>query len=320
MINVITGDKMFAHIDRVFGTHKPITADIFLNNYCNNKCPYCTYKRWEFDNDSYSMSFEDFIKYTERLLNLGICGIILTGGGEPTISKDFEKIVMWLDSNEIKYGINTNFNKFINCKPSYLKVSLDAWDEDSYYASRGIRAYNIVRQNIFKFSEIKQDSTKLGIQLLARSVDDVYNFYNGNKDLPVDYISIRPMESTNGSYYRNLLPEYSALLPTNIITAIRQVQSLDNRVVLNYKWNMLDVQQDSCTAQWAQIALNERGDVMYCCHKPYQIVGNIMDDDILVKKELALTKMSMCDVPCRMTGPNYEVYRMLKSKSDAEFI
>lgn len=320
MINNINGDKMFAHIDRVFGEHRPITADIFLNNYCNNNCPYCTYKRWEFDDSARSMMLEDFIKYANRLIELGVQGFILTGGGEPTISKDFENIIEWLDFQDIKYGINTNFNRFFEAKPKYLKVSLDSWDEDSYYAQRGVRFYEVVRNNIIRFDKIRCPETRLGIQLLAKSVDEVYSFYDANKDLPVDYISIRPMESTGGSYYKNLLPEYTNTLPFNIITAIKQLQSLDSRITLNYKWEMLDVQQETCTAQWAQIAINELGEVMYCCHKPYQIIGHIMDDDILAKKECAVTNMAMCDLPCRMTGPNYEVYRMLNSKVDVEFI
>lgn len=41
----ITGEKMLSHIDRIAGEKKPITADIFLTNYCNNRCPYCTYGR-----------------------------------------------------------------------------------------------------------------------------------------------------------------------------------------------------------------------------------------------------------------------------------
>jgi molybdenum cofactor biosynthesis enzyme MoaA len=320
MVNNITGDKMFAHIDRVFGEHKPITADIFLNNYCNNNCPYCTYKRWEFDDDSRSMRFDDFVKYANRLIDLGVVGFILTGGGEPTISKDFDKIVDWLDANNIKYGINTNFNRFVKCSPEYLKVSLDAWNNGSYIDRRGVARYNKVRQNIVDFARVKSDKTKLGIQLLARTVEEVRNFYTANKDLPVDYISIRPMESTAGSYYQNLLSEEFNMQPVNIITTIKQLHSLDSRVVLNYKWEMLDVRQPYCTAQWAQIAINESGEVMYCCHKPYEIIGHIMDDDILEKKASAITNMSMCDVPCRMTGPNYEVYRMTQKKYDTEFI
>ena len=40
----IAGDKMFAHVERALNDRRPITADIFLTNYCNNKCPYCTYR------------------------------------------------------------------------------------------------------------------------------------------------------------------------------------------------------------------------------------------------------------------------------------
>lgn len=323
--NNITGHKMFAHIDRVFGDKRPITADVFLNNYCNNNCPYCTYKRWELDPGARSMSEQDFIKYATRLRELGVLGIILTGGGEPTIAKDFDKITHWLDSNKLPYGINTNFNKLVLCKPEYLKVSLDAYDEASYLSNRGVSKYEVVRDNIVQFAEWKSTNsptTRLGIQMLAKSMGDVYKFYDANKDLPVDYISIRPMESTCGSYYKNLINSgaYADLLPENIIKAINQLSSLDNRVIRSFKWNMLDVQEESCTAAWAQIALNENGDVMYCCHKPYQIIGNIMDSDILEKKAKAQTNMSMCDIPCRMTAPNSLVKQMTSAQTNIEFI
>ena len=319
-MNSIVGTKMISHLDRVFGEHKPITADIFLNNYCNNMCPYCTYRRWDFDDGARYMPYSDFVKYATRLLDLGVQGFILTGGGEPTISKDFEKITEWLDTHNVKYGINTNFNEYREVNPVYLKVSLDAWDNHSYMLVRGVPAYDKVVENIKRYAEYKSEKTKLGIQLLAKTVDDVNRFYEANCNLPVDYISIRPMESTNGCYYKNLLLHDTNTHPDTIITAIKRLSSLDSRVVLNYKWLLLDEQQPSCVAQWSQIAINEIGEVMYCCHKPYQIVGHIMDEDILQKKEQAQTNMQMCDIPCRLTGPNYEVSRLLEKRVDTEFI
>lgn len=319
-MNNITGNKMLAHIDRVFNNQKPITADIFLNNYCNNKCPYCTYRRWELDDGARYMSFDDFVCYAKRLQELDVQGFILTGGGEPTVSKDFDKIVEWLDTNDIRYGINTNFNEYHQFSPDYLKVSLDAWDNDSYEAKRGVRNYDVVINNIIKFVENKSSKTNVGIQLLAKTVQEVFNFYEANKNLPVDYIVIRPMESTLGIYYKNLLPEQTDYLPQNIIKAIEQIHSLDSRVCVNYKWYLLDTYQHDCTAQWAQIAINEIGEVMYCCHKPYQIVGHIMDKDILEKKAQATTNMSMCDIPCRMTGPNLEVTKLITPMSNVNFI
>ena len=76
-LNNITGTKMLHHIDRVLHDNRPITADIFLNNYCNNNCPYCTYKRWDFEDDSHYMSYENFVQYANRLLDLGVLGFIL---------------------------------------------------------------------------------------------------------------------------------------------------------------------------------------------------------------------------------------------------
>ena len=87
------------------------------------------------------MSFEKFQIYTNILLKNGIKGIILTGGGEPTLNPDFDKITKWLEENHIPYGINTNFNIFKACKPKYLKISLDAYDEESYFKIRGVHTY-----------------------------------------------------------------------------------------------------------------------------------------------------------------------------------
>ena len=312
-----------AHLDRVLHDHRPITADIFLNNFCNNNCPYCTYKRWEFDSGSRYMTSANFQKYAVRLQELGVLGFILTGGGEPTISPDFDEITNWLEINNIHYGINTNFNVLKLIKPDYLKVSLDGYDSESYYNNRGVDKFDLVRSNIKKYAEWKRShdcKTSLGIQILAKSVYDVEKFYENNKDLPVDYISIRPMESTFGTYYKTLDISDESKNPSNIIRCITNIASIDHRVILNYKWNLLDHQENSCVAQWAQIAVNEIGEVMYCCHKPYEIVGHVMDDDILIKKERAITNMRMCDIPCRMTAPNLEVARILSVKVNENFI
>lgn len=314
MSDVINGGKILKYIDRINGNHAPITADIFLDNYCNNKCGYCTYRRWEFSNDAYSMSFDDFLRYAVRLRELGVQGFILTGGGEPTIAKDFGDITKWLEDIGIPYGINTNFNRFIEINPDYLKVSLDAWDENSYEAKRGVRAYRTVIENICEYAEYKTDATRLGIQLLAKSAEEVDRFYEANMNLPVDYIVIRPVESTGGEYYHKHQDTKS------ITDKIDVIKKDDDRVIKNFKWDMLGIQFDSCIGQWSQIALNEHGEVMYCCHKPYQTIGHIMDDDILEKKRLAHTDMSMCDVPCRLTSTNHILSQVYSEQVNKEFI
>lgn len=317
----INDSKILGYMDRILFDNRPITADIFLTNYCNNNCPYCTYKRWQLPKDSKSVLFDDFVTYANRLKELGVLGFILTGGGEPTVAEDFDAIANYLEETKMPYGINTNFNLLKFIKPNYLKVSLDAWDEDSYEHKRGCRRYNQVRDNIKEYAVWKKTNnvkTSLGIQLLACSSDEVYNFYNANKDLDVDYIVIRPVESTDGEYYAKDFQNENRV--NSIISAIESLKKFDKRIVLNYKWTMLHERFDSCLANWSQIAVNEYGEVMYCCHKPYEIVGHIMEKDILEKKAKFKTIMGMCDIPCRLTGPNCAVSNISNNVSDYPFI
>lgn len=318
----IQNNKILSHLERVMNDNRPITADVFLTNYCNNKCKYCVYDRWDIDKTPYSMKYEDFVKYAERLRSLGVLGIILTGGGEPTICNDFMQITKWMEANGYHYGINTNFNKLVYIKPDYLKISLDGYDEDSYEKNRGVRKYGEVISNIeeyAKWRKTESPNTQLGVQWVAMTPEDVWEFYEANNHLDVDYFSIRPIESTAGSYY---CTEEMKQNVSEIISEIDKIKKEDNRVMLNFKWNLLSQQEENCTAQWAQIAINEHGKVMYCCHKPYEIVGDIMDDNILELKEKAITNMNMCDIPCRMTAPNKFVNEIhkLNNKPEAYFI
>ena len=300
----ISTSKLFRHLDRVAGDFRPITADIYLNNFCNNRCSWCVFNRWEREPGAVGMSFEDFKKYSDRLLQLGVQGMILTGGGEPTINRDFDKITAYLEEHHIHYGINTNFNVLKFIKPDYIKISLDGYDEDSYEAIRGVRAYNQTIDNIKAYIEYKRQrspKTSVGIQKVVTSSEDIERFYEAHKGLDVDYIVYRPVESTLGKYYKH----HGTLLDAiHSLEKINELKEKDERVVENYKWNNLSTRFEKCSAHWAQIALNEKGEVIYCCHKPYEVVGHILDDGIIEKYAAAKTNMSMCDIPCRMTAPN----------------
>lgn len=315
----ITPDKLLHYPERIAGDFRPITADIFLTNYCNNKCSWCTYNRWELDPASIGMKFEDFKRYVDKLISLGVQGVILTGGGEPTINKDFDRITEYLEKLGIHYGINTNFNMLRLFKPDYLKISLDGYDEDSYERVRKVRAYAKAIENLrtyIDWKKINSPKTNVGIQMVVTDPDDVFRFYQANSGIDVDYIVYRPVESTNGSYY-------TAENAADVVRSVRAIKELgkkDKRVILNYKWEHINTRFENCSAHWAQIAIDEKGNVIYCCHKPYEIVGHIMDDDILEKYAAAHTDMSMCDVPCRLTAPNLIFDEAKKPVANAQFI
>lgn len=299
----------------------PITADFFLTNFCNNKCKYCTYKRWEKAKESpRSISFEDFSRYTQILLKLGVQGIILTGGGEPTLCLDFDRICAWLEENKIPYGINTNFNILKYIAPRYLKVSLDGYDRESYYQIRGVDKYDEVVQNIKKYASWKRQNavqTSLGVQCVATDPVFVRMFYEAVKGLDVNYIAIRPVESTCGEFYRDIRNERNRLA---CIEELEKLNSFDKRVIINYKWHEPETLFNTCRANWSQIALDECGNILYCCHKPYEIVCHITDPDVMKRKAEYKTNMAMCDVPCRLTGPNESMRLIEDDQGEKMFI
>lgn len=318
---MISNNKLIYNIENIL-SRKPITADIFLNSACNNKCPYCTYARYKQRSSSY-MTFESFKDNINILLANGVKGVILTGGGEPTISPDFDKITEYLEQNSIPYGINTNFNVFKAIKPNYLKVSLDGYDRESYQKARGVDRYDIVLTNIKEYLKYRRMSkpgtfnTSVGIQTVATSVVDAVRFYEAHKELDVDYFNIRPMESTCGKYYQDAHASNERLA---ILSYLRDIHEKDSRVCINYKWHEVRTQFDKCYANFSQIAINENSEVMYCCHKPYEIIGRLDDKDIWEKRERFQTDMQMCDVPCRLTAPNNFIQSLQDAPSDAAFI
>ena len=315
---MISNNKIFAYMDRIVGDQTPITADVFLSDVCNNACPYCTYKRHSDDiipSKEHFMSFEQFNLYADILLNKGIQGIILTGGGEPTLNPDFKKITEWLENNEIHYGINTNFNIYYEFAPDYLKISLDGYDRESYKQIRGVDAYDKVIENIKKYCQWKQKNnikTKVGLQILVSDVSQISRFYSAHKNLPVDYFNFRPNEDANFHYDNQAL--------SNIHYALNYLKQTDNRVVINYKWWLLDHPFKQCYAHWSQLALNHKGEVLYCCHKPNEIIGHICENDILNKHKKATYNPFSCDVPCRLSGPNIALEEISNIKEDIYFI
>lgn len=135
-----TGIKFWRHPEQMaaFKNGKPnsiISTHISPEGACNLKCPYCsvTYR------DTHNRISLDKIKnYVLDLKEFGLKAVILTGGGEPTLYKEFNELVDWLHSQNLSIGLITNGtqSKKIDKKVlkyfSWVRVSInifDGWQE-----------------------------------------------------------------------------------------------------------------------------------------------------------------------------------------------
>lgn len=278
-MSFIDANKLKYYEDRIKGDRVPITADIILNNFCNYSCDYCRYKHGK----EY-MSYKVFEMVVSRLIELGIRGFILTGGGEPTLNPDFDKIVTYLEDNELPYGVNTNFSVYKDMEPTWLKVSMHKCGDIAK-----------VLDNIKRYRE-RDRKTTLGVQGIIERVEDIELFYNQYKDCDVDYISFRPLEMMEEVYNKGDIEL--------ILGELNRLKEKDNRVLINYKWDMIDKKFNNCLSNWGVITVDYNTNVWYCCHKPEEVVGSIFDKDILEKKALFKTDMNKCEKPCRMSANN----------------
>ena len=303
---MISNNKLGGFIERINGDFRPITADIFLTDYCNARCGYCRYSH---ETGKY-IGLDEFKTYVHRLIKLGVRGFILTGGGEPTINPDFDRIVEYLEKNNLPYGMNTNLIKRIECAPVFLKVSIDAGRAERYRAIRGVDKLGVVLDNLKYFIEHKKRkglNTKVGVQCVATNKEDVLSFYHAIKDVAVDYIYVRPLEQLGGG-------DISEIEVRQWLNGIE-----DARINISFKFGLRDYKPKRCYAGWSVITVNSDGNVPYCCHHPNLIVGHILDEDILQKKMRFNVDMAKCEVPCRLSGANHYL-EMVPREIDAFFV
>lgn len=272
-MSYIERNKLCFYLNRLKNP-MPITADIVLTNKCNLKCEYCRYEK---GNDH--MSTDLFSKIVDRLIALNVKGIILTGGGEPMLHERFDEIINILQDKKMPFGLNTNLPNVCRTNAAWVKVSA--------HNQNNLQAFNDMRK-------LNPDST-MGLQGIVKSPDEVFSIYNKIKELPADYIAFRPIESTEKVYDSELV--------VGIRNSIKALQSTDNRVSENYKWDMVFDSFSRCISNWTNLFINYDGIVWYCCHKE-EVVGHILDGDVIEKKSKHITNMSTCEKPCRLSGSN----------------
>jgi MoaA/NifB/PqqE/SkfB family radical SAM enzyme len=132
-----TGIKFWRHKEsmesyRSGGNRTVISTHISPEGACNLKCPYCsvTYR------DTHSRIALPRIKdYVTQLKDRGLKAAILSGGGEPTLYKQFPELVSWLKYDQgLSVGLITNGTQFkrfpdeIYKAFSWIRISVNVFD------------------------------------------------------------------------------------------------------------------------------------------------------------------------------------------------
>jgi len=142
-MNHLSALKLFNHPENYLQwyrqgyTSNPITVKIDLTNVCNHRCPHCIDASLR---GKESLNIDRLNVLLDELAAMGTKGVHYTGGGEPLLYSHFEEAVAIARNYGIEVGLLTNGSllnrvRVANC--SWVRVSLDAYDEKSYQKTHG---------------------------------------------------------------------------------------------------------------------------------------------------------------------------------------
>jgi len=122
-------------------TKAPITIKIDLTNRCNHSCYYCIDKSLRGSQD---LDFNCASKLIKDLCSMGVKGVHFTGGGEPLLHPRAIDIIAEANKKGLECGLITNGSllETVDVKKlchnlSWLRVSLDSHNQESYEANHG---------------------------------------------------------------------------------------------------------------------------------------------------------------------------------------
>ena len=122
-------------------------------------------------------SAKEFDPIVEDLINMKVKAVTFSGGGEPFLYKPLIKISKKLINGGIQIASLTNGSKlegelaeYFAYNDSWLRISLDAWDDQSYSTSRGVRVGEFTKtlKRIKDFVKLRGRCV-LGISLIVDS-------------------------------------------------------------------------------------------------------------------------------------------------------
>ncbi|MFH1593949.1 MAG: radical SAM protein [Candidatus Omnitrophota bacterium] len=209
-------DSLSPSVDRVMN---PIHIRIKPTNICNHNCRYCAYRVDGLQlgkdmNRRDQIPREKVMEILDDIVEMGVKSVTFSGGGEPLCYPHLTEAINRLRSSSVKFAALTNgslldgdlaaiFARY----GTWLRVSMDGWDEESYSGYRGVdrREFAKVMSNIERFKKLGGKCI-LGVSIIVDRVNaaHIYQFVKRLKDIGIDNVKISPCIVSNDGAENNL--------------------------------------------------------------------------------------------------------------------
>lgn len=187
----------------------PIVVDLDLTTYCDLACPECI------SNPVLNTTFfssKDVVDLASEIVDIGIKGVVLIGGGEPLMHNQASKVINILGKAKVEIGLVTNgtqINKHLDAISEYVswtRVSVDAGTPETYEVFRPSKKGGSVFSKVISNMNLLARSKKgdLGFSFLMMSRDTGESNFNEikiagelAKEIGCDYFELKSMFDHN---------------------------------------------------------------------------------------------------------------------------
>ena len=181
----------------------PITCEIDPSNACNLNCSFCMYAKYLKRNRDI-LPWETYRNLLTELKILGVKSITFTGGGEPLMNPRFDNMVMKAYSLGFKIGLITNGTLLNEVKSLYhfefIRVSLDAYDEESYFKIKGKNLFNKIIRNIKEAANSGKTDIGVSYVVCKENVNGIQEIQETLKGSGIKYIQFKPAWINGGKF------------------------------------------------------------------------------------------------------------------------
>lgn len=327
----------------------PINLEINLTNCCNHNCIWCTYGYLHGTGDS--LDTDRVKELLDSAREMGVQSVTWTGGGEPTVHKDFPKLIRYAASIGFKQGLNTNGRlltqdtiAFIAETFSYIRFSVDAGCSETLQKCHRAAPedFEIIisnLRNLCRCKKIRKEGPVIGFSFLIDSTNyyDMVRAAEIAKDAGVDYIQYKPIVH----YGSNAQFAGDAPIWTEMEKAFRQVKALETSGfavhILDHKFKNIQLEKENYGRKYTKClgcnlfaSVGANGSVDLCCAykgRPQWSAGNINDQKFEQiwfgekrKKLRDSVEISQCPPMCKADETNRMIYFLSNFNANREFI
>lgn len=241
----------------------PVHIRIKPTNVCAHNCCYCAYRadNLQLGKDMVKKDFipkEKMMGIIDDIVVMGVKAVSFSGGGDPFYYPYLLDTIRKLSQSPVKFASLTNGARLegetaeiFAHNGSWLRISIDGWDEESYSSYRGVPVgeFTKVMSNMENFKKLG-GKCYLGVSLIVdkSNASNVYDFIGRLKNIGVDSVKIAPCIVSNegienNEYHRPFFNKVKEQvkkavreLASNEFEIFDSYHELDNKFEKEYTW------------------------------------------------------------------------------------